>query len=201
MGVLKDFDLEQLIERYGCRAFVETGTGAGEGVAYAASCGFELIYSVEIMHGLALAVALRFAKDQRITIIHGKSESGLKEAVQEIPPSMPVVFWLDAHYPGVDYRIGAPKAEKNETVRLPLERELRLLASLRDLSSDVVLIDDLRIYEDGPYEKGPCPLDRQPRPENRHVRYVDEILGATHVIERSYRETDYLSALPIGGKV
>jgi hypothetical protein len=196
MGVLADFDLERLIADRGCRYLVETGTGAGRGVEFAARHDFIQIYSIEIMHKLALDVALRFAADPKVTIIHGKSERGIKEALAEIPAQAPVIFWLDAHYPGADFRLAAYDAEKNHDVRLPLERELRLVAQLRDISRDVFLIDDLRIYEDGPYDEGACPAVSLPAPELRHLRFVDDILGPTHLIERLYRRTGYLCAYP-----
>jgi len=197
VGVLAQFDLERLIADYGCRYLIETGTGLGKGLDHAATFDFDQIYSIEIMHNLALAAALRFAKNHKVTILHAKSERGLKEALEEIPQDAPVLYWLDAHFPGADFRLATYKGEKNENVRLPLERELRLLAELRDLSRDIVLIDDLRIYEDADYEEGPAKEDHQPlRPEFRHVRFVDELLGATHIIQRSTRRTGYLCAYP-----
>lgn len=197
MGVLSDFDLAGLISEYGCRFLIETGTGLGKSVDFAAEHKFDQIYSIEIMHALALQAGLRFAKNPMITIIHGKSEKGLREALEEIPQEAPVIYWLDAHFPGADFRLAAYRDEKNEIVRLPLERELRLLAELRDISRDVFLIDDLRIYEDGSFEEGPCPADHRPAPEYRHTHFVDEILGATHRFERSMRRTGYLCAYPV----
>lgn len=196
MGLLIDFDLGQLIAKYGCRTFVETGTGKGAGIEYAAKCDFDHLYSIEIVHGLALEVALRFAKDHRITIIHGKSERGLKEALEEVPAADSVLFWLDARFPGADYGLKPYDAEKNESLRLPVQSELRVLAGLRDLSRDVILINELRLYEDGDYEAGPAPADRRPSPALRNLNIVDELLGGTHRIERRYRQSGCLCAYP-----
>jgi hypothetical protein len=196
VGVLADFDLADLMHRYGCRYLIETGTGLGKSIDHASQFPFEQIFSIEIMHSLALQAGLRFAKNPAITIIHGKSERGLVEALEEIPGDAPVIYWLDAHFPGADFRLASYRDEKNEMVRLPLERELRLLSGLRDISRDVFLIDDLRIYEDGAFEEGPCPADHRPAPEYRHVRFVQEILGGTHQLEKSLRRTGYLCAFP-----
>jgi len=57
----------------------------------------------------------------------------------------------------------------------PLERELRLIAGLRDTSRDVFLIDDLRLYEYGAFDEGPCP-DMAP-PALRSLDFIDDILG------------------------
>jgi hypothetical protein len=196
VGVLSDFELDRLIADYGCRFLIETGTGLGKSMDHAQAFDFEQIFSIEIVHSLALQAGLRFAKNHKITIIHGKSERGLKEALEEIPGEASVIYWLDAHFPGADFRLANYKDERNETIRLPLERELRLLSELRDIRHDVFLIDDLRIYEDGPYEEGPCPADHRPAAEYRHTRFVDEILGPSHNLERSYRRTGYLCAYP-----
>lgn len=197
MGVLADFDLTKMITDYGTRYLVETGTGIGRGVEEAVKHDFLQVFSIEIMHNLALDVALRFADNPMVTIIHGKSEKGLREALEEIPGDAPAIFWLDAHYPGADFRMANYDSEKNHDLRLPLERELRLLAEGRDIDGDVFLIDDLRIYEDAAYDEGPCAAAALPAPEFRHVRFVDEILGATHRIERSTQRTGYLCAYPL----
>ena len=197
MGVLADFDLSQLIADYGCRYLVETGTGIGRGVEEAVKHDFLQVYSIEIMHNLALDVALRFADNPLVTIIHGKSEKGLQEVLEEIDPDTPAIFWLDAHYPGADFRMASYDSERNHDLRLPLEREMRLLAASRDISRDIFLIDDLRIYEDAAYDEGNCKPDQLPAPEFRHVRFVDELLGKTHRIERSLKRTGYICAYPL----
>ncbi len=196
MGVLSDFDLAGLIGQYGCRYLIETGTDLGKGVDFAAQYPFDQIYSIEAKHALALQAGLRFAKNPSITIIHGKNERGLREALEEIPAEAPVIYWLDGHSPGVALPAGANLEEKTEEFRLPLERELRLLAGLRDISRDVFLIDDLRLYEDGAFEDGPCPAEHRLAPEYRHTRFVDDLLGATHRVARTLRRTGYLCAYP-----
>jgi hypothetical protein len=197
MGTLSDFDLGQMIEQNRCRYLIETGTGGGSGVAFASKFPFEHVYSIEIMHSLAYEVALRHSKNLKITIFHGKSERGLTEIIEEIPPDAPVIYWLDAHFPGADHLKAGYASETNEAVRLPLERELRLVAGLRDISRDIFLVDDLRIYEDGNYPEGPCPPDALPAsPELRDLRFFDEVLGETHRIERIYKRTGYICAYP-----
>ncbi len=195
MGVLSDFDLAGLISDYGCRFLIETGTGPGKNVELAAQHTFDQIYSIETKHALALQAGLRFSKNAMITIIHAKNERGLRESLEEIPGDAPVVYWLAAHAPGPEFRTD-PGGDANQVLRLPLERELRLLAELRDISRDVFLIDDLRLYEDGGYEDGPCPADQRPAAIFRHTRFIDDVLGMTHRIERSLRRTGYLCAYP-----
>lgn len=187
MGTLRDFDLEELIARYACRIFAEVGTGAGQAVEQAAAASFELIFSVEPSHKQALDAGLRHAKNHKITIVHAKRERGLKEALDEVPAQTPVLFLIAAPPGG----FSISPAEK-----LPIERELRLLAGLRDLSRDVLLIDERRLYEDGDYDAGPCPPDRLPPIEQRSLSFAEGILGPTHRLERSTKGTGYLCAFP-----
>lgn len=197
VGVLSDFDLAGLIRDWGCRYLVETGTGAGNNVEFAAQYSFDQIYSIESKHAAALQAGLRFSKNQAITIIHGKNERGLTEALGEIPVACPVIFCLGGHRPGAEFQSFPGTDPAGIPPILPLERILRLLSGQRDVSRDIFLIDDLRLYEDGAFEDGPCPLDQRPAAEYRHTRFVEDLLGSTHRLERSSRRSGYLCAYPL----
>ena len=184
MGALTDFDLRHLITDYGCRVLVETGIGKGQGTDEAATLEFQQIFAIEPQHKPALDLALRHAADHRITVIHGRIERGLEEVLDEIAPDAPVLFWLDAHQPGKDRQ---PR----------LELQMRQIAGRRDISRDVFLIDDLRIYEDGAYDDGPCPDSQLPPPGQRSLRFLEEMLAGSHEIQRSRRRAGYLCAYPI----
>lgn len=196
MGTLNDFDLDGLIARHGCRVFVEVGLGAGKAVEQAAATSFELIFAVEPGHKPALEAGIRHAKDHRITIVHAKRERGLDEALDEVPAGLPALILLAA--PREGFAFGA--APQGAAPGLPIERELRLLAGRRDLSRDVLLIDELRLYEDIACEAGLTQADRRPPAELRRLAFIEEILGATHRIERSAKGTGYLCAFPAGGR-
>lgn len=185
MGTLSDFDLGRIIADFGSRFLVETGTGKGTDVSFAGTFPFEHVYSIEKSHGLAIQVAFRNASNQRMSIIHDHAERGLEIALGEIPAEAPVIFWMNTHPSfGGDARSS------------PLDRELRLIAGLRDVSKDVFLIDDLRLYEDGPYGDGSCPAEQMAPPQLRDLHFVDDILGPTHGITRLFQRTGYLCAFP-----
>ena len=82
--------------------------------------------------------------------------------------------------------------------RLPLQRELELIARLRRPCRDVILIDDLRIYEDGPFEQGAMPDFAQTLPP--HLRNIDFVLrrpwSETHDLQRFHQHTGYLVLAP-----
>ena len=63
---------------------------------------------------------------------------------------------------------------------------------------DVTLIDDLRIYEDGPFEQGAMPDFAQTLPP--HLRNIDFVLrrpwSETHDLQRFHQHTGYLVLAP-----
>ncbi len=186
MGKLSDYNLDRLIGDFGCRVLVETGTGRGEALAFAAKSGFSQIFSIESDHKAALAAALAHVRDHRITVINAKITRGLGEALAEMDPALPALFWLNA--PAL--RKDAPPG------RLGLEADLRFLAGARDLSRDIFLLNDVRLYMDGPFEAGPAEAGSLPPAALRSLDFFDEILEASHTITVLPQNTGLLSAFP-----
>lgn len=198
MGTLRQFELQPIMEAFGCRILFETGTSAGDGVEYARYYTFDEIYSVEIVEELAHRAKRRFAGDSRIRILHSSSEDALMRILPAMRPSVPMLFWLDAHFPGADDGLRGYKDEPDADLRLPLQRELDIIATLRPECRDVLLIDDLRIYEDGEYEQGPMPEWAQTlEPERRNLDFLERGRWAvTHEFKRSMKHTGYLMLVP-----
>jgi len=63
-----------------------------------------------------------------------------------------VFFYLDAHFPGADFKGAAYDIQAPDAV--PLQRELELIKRYRPNSKDIILCDDARIYMLGPFEHG-----------------------------------------------
>ncbi|MBM3484459.1 MAG: class I SAM-dependent methyltransferase [Alphaproteobacteria bacterium] len=197
MGHLRHFDLDRLCRDYGCRHIVETGTGSGDGLAYAAARPFATLHSIEIHADIAAAARRRFDADGRIRIHLGNSTEQLPKILAELPTDEPILFWLDAHFPGADLGFAAYDAEPDVDIRLPLERELEIIARFRPGASDVFLIDDLRIYEEGPFENGNIPDWAQTLPPTlRHLQFVERLFAATHSSRRDYADEGYLLLVP-----
>ena len=184
-GFWQTFDLARMISDYESRFLIETGTGSGVDIEFAGTFSFEHVYSIEKSHKLAIKTAFRNARNLKMTIIQGLSERGLAAALEEIPGEAPIIFWMDTH----------PSFEKS-ALPSPLERELSLIARLRDPSHDIFLIDDLRFYEDGDFEEGPCPSAQLAPPAFRNLDFIENILGATHQVSRLIQRTGYLCAFP-----
>ena len=82
------------------------------------------------------------------------------------------------------------------TIRLPLETELRIIKKNREHFNDVIIIDDLRIYEDGHFGNGPAPLpDRLPRGQ-RTLDFINELFSDSHTITRIYLDEGYIFITP-----
>jgi hypothetical protein len=192
MKIVSYIDFKDIIDRYDCRHFIETGGGEGVGVEQAQGVGFTHLYSIERDHARALTTAFRHASNRAITIIHGRPERGLKAALGELPARDAVLFHLNAPLREEDLRA----AETHR--RLPLERQLRLIAETRDFARDVFIVDALRLYEDGAFEAGACRPEDRPVAELRDLGFIDELLGRTHRLERSYRQAGALHAYPAG---
>lgn len=195
MGFIQQFDLGRIIRDYHTRFFVETGTWKGDGVEAALAFPFDKIISAEIVPEIAAAAASRFTDHPQVTIIESSSAAMLEAWLPVLEGNC--LFWLDAHFPGADAGLSSYDAENEENLRLPLETELRLIARRQANFTDVLIIDDLRVYEEGPFENGPAPADTLPRQAKRSG-FVEELFGATHHILRSYRNEGYWILLPAG---
>lgn len=192
MGELNQHDLTPYIDKYGCRVFVETGTGIGTGLGHAKKYPFEALYSCEINKELALKSRRKFYGDDRIIILEEPSIKFLEWAAPLI--KRPCLFWLDAHFPGADFQLGSYDDEHPEPIKYPLLHELNIIFDARPESRDVFIMDDLQLYEDGNYE-----LKIKPEFIAKHRRPIEpilDILKHTHNMRRDYRHQGFLIAEP-----
>ncbi|MDE2472759.1 MAG: hypothetical protein KGL35_29560 [Bradyrhizobium sp.] len=197
MGALAHFDVGRLREDWNVRHFVETGTGRGDSLAHAAQFPFDSLKSCEVDYTLREGAQNRFRGDRRVHVSLWESRDFVSWACRTIPADQPILFWLDAHFPGADYQGQSFGAEADERVRLPLQTELDTIARLRPLSRDVVLVDDLRIYVDGPFGHGNLPPNVRPHcPAERGIGFIHETMGATHDVALLYDHEGYVVMTP-----
>lgn len=196
MGTLAHFSIPAIATSFGTKSFVETGTATGDSLALAAQHpGFERLYSIEIVPELASAACKRFAGDKRIAIIEGDSTERMSEII-DVLDDAPALFWLDAHFPGA-HTGAAYDAEPDVARRLPLQAELEEIARRRRDSRDVILIDDARIYQPGPYGAGDLPADWPPlRGVKRSLHFVRALFGDTHGVVVDYADQGYVMVFP-----
>ena len=63
------------------------------------------------------------------------------------------------------------------------------------MSKDIIVIDDIRIYKDGPFENGN--FENKALHGGDSLDFVYELLDETHIIVESYLQEGYLICFPI----
>lgn len=194
MGVLRDFDLNNFISTYDCRYLVETGAGTGTGINWARNFPFEAIYSCDIDIDQANHLnEVIGKKDHRIRVIPLDSKTFLEMILKEIKAN--AVFFLDAHFPGADLGKATFESEPNLDLRLPLETELNILWEQRKGFKDVIIIDDLRVYEKCPMQGGDLAAVGLGHLMKPGTQFLDR-WNDTHNVEKLYKNTGYCLLTP-----
>lgn len=195
MGWVHHFNIRELQKKFNTKIFFETGIGNGDAIIKAQELPFERIYSVEIMPEQVRRMREKFKADPRVTIFEGDSLTILSEQMQRLDLAEPIMFWLDAHFPGADIGMGRhdDSSQDDAKIRLPLEEELLLLKSARN-GKDVVLFDDLKIYRN--QGRDAWREDIKPRHQFTSDKFYEEILATTHDCHLDDAETGYCQLTP-----
>jgi len=208
MGAIYRFNLVELIEKFNIEYFVETGTLYGEGVEYARKStggAFKEIHSIEILDDLYENAANKYSSVADVHIHHGRSVDVLEDIITNLDGN--ILFWLDAHYPGAD--IGRksyhqPDIEEKEV--LPLETELEIIKKVRNKHRDVIICDDLWLYEDGIYGSDAGTLDNHLKLHcngetkeqigKPNANFLNELWEETHEIVKMREDQGYAAIIP-----
>lgn len=127
-------------EKYDLTTLVETGTGRRHGIVYALGLGFEHIYSMETDKALAKQAAGAFTRWPNVHTEQAKSVDALPSILPKLTGN--VCWWLDGHSVGNDRR--------GKQDCWPLMEELDIIRA-RDLSKDVLILDDQHRYKNPDY--------------------------------------------------
>jgi hypothetical protein len=192
MGAIDRFDIKKIKEDYNFTDYVETGTGIGGCLDYVMQFNFERYFSVEIHPEIFNSAIKKYESFNNVYLINDNSEYALKNILPQL--SKPVLFWLDAHFPGADFGYAAYDTEKNKDLRIPLEKEIEILSSFKFIKDSVLIIDDLRIYEDGPFGAGNW--DQRSLLGSNNIDFLN-IFKTSHSIEKDYRDHGYIIIKPI----
>jgi hypothetical protein len=170
-----------LQERLQLACFVETGTFRGETAAWAAG-HFPQVVTIELSPAYHAAAQSRFRGDDRVRVLAGDSKSVLAGVLADLPGS--ALFWLDAHWSGLDT---AGRAEE-----CPLLGEIGLINAAEH--GHVVLVDDARLFAAPP----PRPHCAEQWPDlavvvaalhaggRRYVAMHEDVLMAVPAAERAF---------------
>lgn len=195
MGQLKEaIQVKNVLDFYDIENFVETGTGAAEVVRSVSNINNKLnIHTIEIIEEIYEKNKVSFSYLNNVNWHLGQSSDVLLNILPNLKGN--TLFWLDAHFPGADFGMASYGDEPDLDKRLPLKSELEIIVKNKDVKNDVFVIDDLRIYEDGPFEDGSW-ADRK-KYGGDGIEFIDDLFEETHYVVRSYNKQGFVILFPL----
>lgn len=194
MGRLSNpIKLGDVIDCFNIDNYVETGFGDGTSLrdVYNVRSGLKF-YGIDLDQSMCDRLS-NSDLGGIVKIYNGYSKDQFIPLLDDINNN-PTLFWLDAHFPNSDYNGMPYNSEPDESKRIPLKIELQILKDKRDISKDVIIMDDLRIYVDRNYEAGSWELRGAAGADG--YDFIEEILNDTHILIENYRDQGYLLAFP-----
>lgn len=188
MGSLINFDqtckkLKELKEKYNSTVFIETGCFRGNSLEYALNIDYQKYFSCDIDQEMVNYCNAIF-NNESLRIDLNNSVNFLKNILPELDSHNSIMFYLDAHLPEHDKSSG--KILTDNVLNFPLEEELTIINNLRSNKKDVIIIDDLRIYEDGPFTGGNW------SERHRFNLNLDFLNKYNYKIEKFYQQEGYI---------
>lgn len=170
MGNLFKLDIKPVLEKFNIKNFIETGTLYGDCIKNILYTGhkFDKIYTIEIVQMLAESAGFQFGDNKTVSVINNNSVDGLTKIFNE-GLNGPTMFWLDAHFPGVDSGHNTMSTDVDHN--MPLKDELELIKKHRSNCNDVIIMDDMWIFEDFP--ELPVTFDQHMINHRRSLRRAD----------------------------
>ena len=198
MGIINHpVKLGKLVDKFKLQNFVESGTGTGDSMRVVVDSNlFENYNAIELENFFIQNLKKTFAN--RVRFYEGYSKNEMHNVLNDLDQS-PTLFWLDAHFPGSDYQHLPYDSIKDETIRIPLKTELQIITENRDVSSDIFIIDDLRVYKDADYECGGAWIHRKTAGAD-NCDFIEKLIGETHILVEHLRDQGYIVAYPINSK-
>lgn len=187
-------NLDRLIRNFNISNFVETGVGDGTSMQEVFNLNLvKNFYGIELDKNMCIKLE-NSELGNHVVLYNGYSKDEIFPLLKALNDK-PTLFWLDAHFPDSDYN-GAPyDSEPDATKRIPLNVELEAICSERNILNDVIIIDDLRVYIDGPFESGSWPFRVIAGADG--YQFAKDLLSKTHIIIENYKDQGYILAFPI----
>lgn len=113
--------------------FIETGTYQGDTAAWAAR-HFVHVTTIELGPTYHAAAQARFRSSPNVHVLAGESSAVLCEIIPTL--AKPALFWLDAHWSGLD--------TAGREIECPLLAEVALINSVPHVHT--VMVDDARLF-------------------------------------------------------
>ena len=195
MGQLNQaIQIKNVLDFYDIKNFVETGTGQAEVVQSVVEADDSLnVHTIEVIPEIYDKNKINFSYLKDVNWHLGTSFDILPEILPDLKGT--TLFWMDAHFPGADFGLSSYGDEKDDDKRLPLKKELETIVANRDVTNDVFVIDDLRIYEDGPFGDGNWE-DRE-KYGGDGIEFIEELFDETHYVVKSYNAQGSILLFPV----
>ena len=195
MGQLNEaIQIKNVLDFYDIKNFVETGTGKAEVVHSVVEADDTLnVHTIEVIPEIYDKNKINFSYLKDVNWHLGTSFDILPEILPDLKGT--TLFWMDAHFPGADFGLSSYGDEKDDDKRLPLKKELETIVENRDVTNDVFVIDDLRIYEDGPFGDGNWE-DRE-KYGGDGIEFIEELFDETHYVVKSYNAQGSILLFPV----
>ena len=195
MGQLNEaIQIKNVLDFYDIKNFVETGTGKAEVVQSVVEADDTLnVHTIEVIPEIYDKNKINFSYLKDVNWHLGTSFDILPEILPDLKGT--TLFWMDAHFPGADFGLSSYGDEKDDDKRLPLKKELETIVENRDVTNDVFVIDDLRIYEDGPFGDGNWE-DRE-KYGGDGIEFIEELFDETHYVVKSYNAQGSILLFPV----
>lgn len=204
MGHLQAFDVQKLIDHFNIYGYIETGTGVGDSLYHALSFPFKKLYTIEYDYKLFSDIVSEMTNNQhgidsRLKLINDMSKKALPKIIKEIDEKDTYLFFLDAHFPGADFTEAPDRyvvsRKKYGDDAIPLRDELEIIYKMRPLHKDVIIIDDVWIYEKGPFERGNW--EEKDKLNIGDMGFVYEIFKDHYSFQKNYKQQGYLILTPL----
>lgn len=192
-------NMNDWIKKFDLKNYVETGIGEGSCLSYALQSPFQKFYSVEIHEQIYTKAKSKFetllkGKQKNYEIFLGNSYKILPRILEKLNGN--TLFFLDAHYPGINFiNTARYESEPDYNTRIPCEKEIEVISSLRDTTNDIIIIDDLRLYMPGPYHGGPNPIPKRLSP-TVNADFLYQAFNKTHKFTIDYQSQGYMIITP-----
>lgn len=196
MGTLNDHNLHAYKDKHNTSVLVETGTGQGVAIVYAlkADC-FDSIYSIETVRQLFQGNLHLQIDNPQVNLHEGISVDCLPRILKEVSAEKPILFWLDAHFPGADFGMCAYDMFKgDEKIHAPLRLELESIVKHRpSYTKDVFIIDDYALYR-----REGSKLINHPGYIGGGIDFIRNMFESTHTLVIDPRDNGYIILEPKG---
>ena len=176
-------NIQQLKNEHNSSVFVETGCFLGNSLSFVLDMDFEHVYSCDIDQEMINHCMNRF-KHKPLSISLMPSVDFLSDLVPKLHKVESIMFYLDAHLPEHDKNSGTVLLDSY--LNFPLEEEIYIIKHYRPRKDDVIIVDDLRIYEDGNFEGGNW------KERHRFNLNLDFINQYNFHVEKFYSQEGYL---------